>query len=411
MKYTIVILFSLIAIASGSFARERVKTGDEVLVDKYLNMIKGKTVGIITNQSGRLQNGKSIIDVLAKEPGIKVVALFSPEHGIRGKASAGEGVSGSIDRKTGLPIYSLYGKTKKPTARMLKGIDVLLYDIQDVGTRFYTYISTLDYCLQAAAAQHIEFIVLDRPDMLRSNLVEGPVLVDSLRSFIGIQPIPSVYGMTPGEFATMINDAGMLEGGVKADLKVIKMEHYRRSMWYDQTGLKWITPSPNLPDMNAVEVYPGNVLIEATNVSEGRGTKHPFEVIGAPYINSRELVSLLNEQHITGVAFKADTFTPRPYPWAIKPKYQGEVCHGIKITVTERNVLKPVEMGITIVWAIRKLYPDKFKFIPSYFDLLAGTTTVRTMLEEGKTPSEISASWKEGLERFEKLREKYLLYR
>ncbi len=411
MKYTIVILFSLIAIASGSCARERVKTGDEVLVDKYLNMIKGKTVGIITNQSGRLQNGKSIIDVLAKEPGIKVVALFSPEHGIRGKASAGEGVSGSIDRKTGLPIYSLYGKTKKPTARMLKGIDVLLYDIQDVGTRFYTYISTLDYCLQAAAAQHIEFIVLDRPDMLRSNLVEGPVLVDSLRSFIGIQPIPSVYGMTPGEFATMINDAGMLEGGVKADLKVIKMEHYRRSMWYDQTGLKWITPSPNLPDMNAVEVYPGNVLIEATNVSEGRGTKHPFEVIGAPYINSRELVSLLNEQHIAGVAFKADTFTPRPYPWAIKPKYQGEVCHGIKITVTERNVLKPVEMGITIVWAIRKLYPDKFKFIPSYFDLLAGTTTVRTMLEEGKTPSEISASWKEGLERFEKLREKYLLYR
>ncbi len=411
MKYTIVVMFTLLAITSLSFARERVKTGDEVLVDKYLNLIKGKTVGIITNQSGRLQNGKSIIDVLVKEPGVKVVALFSPEHGIRGKASAGEGVSGSVDRKTGLPIYSLYGKSKKPTARMLKGIDVLLYDIQDVGTRFYTFISTLDYCLQAAAEHHIEFIVLDRPDMLRSNLIDGPMLVDSLRSFIGIQPIPSVYGMTPGEFATMINDAGMLKDGVKADLKVVKMEHYRRSMWYDQTGLKWITPSPNLPDMNAVEVYPGNVLIEATNVSEGRGTKHPFEVIGAPYINSSKLISLLNEQHIAGVAFRPATFTPRPYPWALKPKYQGEVCHGIRITVTERNVLKPVEMGVTIVWAIRKLYPGRFKFIPSYFDLLAGTTEVRTMLEEGKTPSEVSASWKAGLEGFEKLREKYLLYR
>ena len=411
MKYSLLILAFVIVSASQLFAVERVKAGDEVLVEKYLGLIKGKTVGIITNQSGRLQNGESIIDVLAKEPGIKVVALFSPEHGIRGKASAGEGVSGGIDQKTGLPIYSLYGKTKKPTARMLKGIDVLLYDIQDVGTRFYTYISTLDYCLQAAAEHHIEFIVLDKPDMLRSNLVDGPMLVDSLRSFIGIQPIPSVYGMTPGEFATMINDAGMLKGGVKADLKVIKMEHYRRSMWYDQTGLKWITPSPNLPDMNAVEVYPGNVLIEATNVSEGRGTKHPFETIGAPFINSSKLISLLNEQHVAGVTFKPATFTPRPYPWAVKPKYQGEICHGIKIIVTDRDALKPVEMGVTIVWAIRKLYPYKFKFIPSYFDLLAGTTSVRTMLEEGKTPSEISASWREGLSRFEKLRKKYLLYR
>ncbi len=411
MKYALLIFTSIVILASESFARERVKTGDEVLVQKYLDLIRGKTVGIITNQSGRLQDGKSIIDVLAKEPGVKIVALFSPEHGIRGKASAGEGVSGSIDKKTGIPIYSLYGKTKKPTAKMLKGIDVLLYDIQDVGTRFYTYISTLDYCLEAAAEHHIEFVVLDRPDMLRSNLIDGPMLIDSLRSFIGIQPIPSVYGMTPGEFATMINGAGMLKGGVKADLKVIKMEHYRRSMWYDQTGLKWITPSPNLPDLNTVEVYPGAVLFEATDVSEGRGTKLPFENIGAPYIDSSKLISLLNEQHIAGVSFKPVTFTPRPYPWALKPKYEGEVCHGIKIIVTDRDALKPVEMGVSIVWAIRKLYPDKFKFIPSYFDLLAGTTAVRTMLEEGKTPSEIFASWKDGLSRFEKLREKYLLYR
>ncbi len=411
MKYGLLTILSLLMSFSACPARERVKAGDEVFMAKYLDLVKGKTVGIITNQSGTLQNGESIIDALAGTPGVKLVAIFAPEHGIRGVGSAGEHMSGGIDKKTGVPVYSLYGKTRKPTDQMLKGIDVLIYDIQDVGTRFYTFISTLDYCLEAAAEHHIGFIVLDKPDMLRANLVDGPVLVDSLRSFIGIQPIPSVYGMTPGEFATMINDAGMLAGGVKADLTVIRMQNYRRNMWYDETGLKWITPSPNLPDLNAVEVYPGNVLLEATNVSEGRGTEHPFETVGAPYIDSRRLISLLDKQHIPGVVFTPVDFVPRTYPWALKPKYQGEECHGIKLKVTERNLLRPVEMGVTIVWAIHKLYPDKFKFIPGYFDLLAGTSGVRTMIEKGKTPSEISASWKNEIRRFENLRQKYLLYR
>lgn len=411
MKDSTLMLAALVLAFSTSFAKGRVETGAEVFIAKDLHLIKGKTIGIITNQSGRLPNGEHIIDALAKVPGVKLVALFAPEHGIRGKASAGEELQGGIDRKTGVPVYSLYGKTRRPTDQMLKGIDVLIYDIQDVGTRFYTYISTLDYCLEAAARHHIKFIVLDKPDMLRADLVDGPVLVDSLRSFIGIQPIPSVYGMTPGEFATMINDAGMLKDRVKADLTVIRMKNYRRSMWYDQTGLKWITPSPNLPDMNAVEVYPGNVLMEATNVSEGRGTKHPFEKIGAPYINPGKLIALLKKQHMRGVSFHPVDFTPRSFPWALKPKYEGQVCHGIKITVTKRNLLRPVEMGVTIVWAIRTLYPNEFKFIPSYFDRLAGTPEVRRMLEEGKTPAEILASWKEGIERFENLRKKYLLYR
>ena len=413
MKKMILLLIPLLSLISvpSLFAGGRVRTGDEVLVQKYLSLIKGKTIGLITNQSGRLSDGRDVIDVLDKVPGVKLVALFSPEHGIRGQASAGEKVSSNVDEKTGVPIYSLYGKTDKPTPEMLKGIDVLLYDIQDVGTRFYTFISTLDLSLEAAAENHIEFVVLDRPDMMRANLVDGPLLLDSLRSFIGIQPITSVYGMTPGEFATMINDAHMLKDGVKADLKVVKMENYRRSMWYDQTGLNWVTPSPNLPDMNAVEVYGGNVLFEATNVSEGRGTEHPFETIGAPFINSRQLVDLLNEQHVPGVRYEPVDFTPRSFPWAVKPKYEGEVCHGVKIIVAERNVFKPVEAGVTLVWAIHKLYPDSFKMHGRGFDLRAGTPEVRTMIDKGKTPREIISAWQPGLRKFEKFREKYLLYK
>ncbi len=411
MKRVFLSLLLMFCVVSQLSAKERVKTGDEVLLSKYLNLLKGKSIGIITNQSGELQDGNHIVDVLSKVPGVKLTALFAPEHGIRGKESAGEEFSGSIDKKTGVPVYSLYGKNRKPSPEMLKGIDVLIYDIQDVGARFYTFISTLDYSMEAAAENHLKFIVLDKPDMLRADLVDGPVLVDSLRSFIGIQPITSVYGMTPGEFATMINDAGMLAGGVKADLTVIRMENYRRSMWYDQTGLKWITPSPNLPDMTAVEVYPGTVLLEATNVSEGRGTEHPFETIGAPYINSNKLISLLRKQNISGVGFEPVDFVPKPFEWAGKPKYEGEVCHGVRIIVKDRNSFRPVEMGATIVWAIRKLYPTQFKFIDSYFDKLAGTGSVRTMLEEGKSPKEIFGSWRNGQRKFENLRKKYLLYR
>ncbi len=389
----------------------QVKAGDDVFVSKYLELIKGKTVGIITNQSGRLQDGKYLVDVLAKVPDVKVVALFAPEHGIRGVESDGAAISNGVDAKTGIPIYSLYGKNKMPTPEMLKGIDVLIYDIQDVGTRFYTFISTLDLCMQSAAENHVKFIVLDKPDMLRPDMVDGPVLVDSLRSFVGIQPIPSAYGMTPGELATMFNKGHMLKNGVEADLRVIRMENYRRDMWYDQTGLKWITPSPNLRDMNAVELYPGMVLLEATNAAEGRGTNLPFENIGAPYINSDQLVRFLDEQHVPGIEFKPTEFTPRPLPGASEPKYNGELCHGIMMTVTDRNVFKPVEMGVTLIWALHKLYPDQFKIRDAGFDILAGTTTIRTMIMAGDTPSHIISSWQAGTRKFERFRDRFLLYK
>lgn len=405
------ILLILVLWLSACKAGERVLTGDEVFVHKFLNLIEGKRVGIITNQSGVLHDGRHIVDVLAKVPGVKVVALFGPEHGIRGAAPAGAVVGNSVDEKTGIPVFSLYGKTNKPTPEMLKGIDVLIYDIQDVGARFYTYISTLDLTLEAAAENNIEYIVLDRPDMIRADLVDGPVLVDSLKSFVGIQPIPSVYGMTPGEFATMLNEAGWIAGGKKANLKVIKMENYQRSMWYDQTGLLWQKPSPNLPYMTSVEVYPGTVLIEATNVSEGRGTERPFEYIGAPFIDGEKLANFLNEQHIDGVRFEAIDFKPKSLPWATSPKYDGKVCHGVKIVINDRNSFKPVEMGIYLLWALKELYSDSLKIRSLALDRLSGTPAIRQMLYEGKHPRDIISSWQKSTQEFSRFREKFLLYK
>jgi uncharacterized protein YbbC (DUF1343 family) len=392
-------------------ATKKIKTGDDVFVESYLDIIKGKTIGIITNQTGVLSNGRHIVDVLVKIPNVKVKAIFTPEHGIRGQEPAGASVSDQIDEKTGIRVYSLYGKTLKPTRQMLRGIDVLIYDIQDVGARFYTYISTLDLTLEAAAENHIKYIVLDRPDMLRADMVDGPVLVDSEKSFVGIQPLPSVYGMTPGEVATMINQSGWLRRGEKADLTVIKMENYRRSMWYDQTGLRWISPSPNLPNMESVEVYPGCVLIEATNVSEGRGTEKPFQYIGAPFINGERLAKLLNAQQIAGAQFMPIDFVPRPSLSASSPKWENQLCHGIKILVTNRNKFRPVEVGIHIIWAINQLYHDSLEVRSEVFDKLAGTPQIRLQLQNGANPHEIISSWKDGTKNFMSLRSKFLFYR
>jgi len=410
MKSLLIFLFCFFFAATSSYDL-RVKTGDEVFIEKYLGMIKGKRVGIITNQSGTLQNGKHIVDIFASLADVKVVAIFAPEHGIRGVIPAGKTVDDSVDEKTKIPLYSLYGKITKPTPEMLRGIDVLIYDIQDVGARFYTFISTLDLTLEAAAENNIKYIVLDRPDMLRADLVDGPVLDDSLRSFIGIQLIPSVYGMTPSELATMINDEHWLKNGVKANLTVIKMENYERKMWYDETGLKWITPSPNLPNMNAVENYPGLVLLEGTNISEGRGTEYPFENIGAPFIDSQKLIYLLEQQQLPGVRFEPIDFTPHSLPRASEPKYDGTLCHGIKITVTDRNIFEPVKMGVTIIWAIHKLYPDSLRFRDTVFDRLSGTKQVRLVLMSGDSPKTIFSKWNDGIENFLKIREKYLIYK
>ena len=284
-----IIMLSILLLNLSLSQSNRVKIGAEVFLEKYLDIIKGKKIGIVTNHTGVLPDGRHIVDVLNSIPDVKIVALFGPEHGIRGEVPDGKSISHGVDTKTGIKVYSLYGEVKKPTPEMLKDIDVLIFDIQDVGARFYTYISTMSYCMEACAELGKKFIVLDRPNPIRGLYVDGPVLAPKFKSFVGPHPIPVAHGMTVGELAKLFNEEGWLENGVKADLTVIKMENYLRKMWFDQTGLPWVKPSPNMMTLNTAIVYTATCFIEGTNVSEGRGTAHPFEWIGAPWIDAQKL--------------------------------------------------------------------------------------------------------------------------
>ncbi|MGA9287561.1 MAG: DUF1343 domain-containing protein, partial [Anaerobacillus sp.] len=337
---------------------------------------------------------------------VDLKALYGPEHGVRGSAQAGDYVEYYTDEETGLPVYSLYGSTKKPTPEMLEGIDVLLFDIQDVGTRFYTYIYTMAYAMEAAAENDIEFIVLDRPNPLGGEAVEGPVLDDEYSSFVGKYEIPLRHGMTVGELASLFNE----EFNIGADLTVVEMEHWKRNMYYDDTQLEWVLPSPNMPTLDTALVYPGAALIEGTNVSEGRGTTKPFELIGAPFIKSTELTDELNGLDLPGVDFRAASFTPS------FSKHAGELTHGVQIHVTDKEAFKPVKTGVSLVKTIHDLYPDDFEFRAenssgvSFFDLLVGNGWIREAIEEGHTVEEMEQQWQGDLEDFKEVREDYLLY-
>jgi uncharacterized protein YbbC (DUF1343 family) len=380
--------------------------GVEVLLKEQKHLIKGKRVGLITNPTGVDQQLNSIVDILYKDPDVNLVALYGPEHGVRGSAQAGEYVPFYIDEKTGLPVYSLYGPTRKPTPEMLKDIDVLLFDIQDVGTRFYTYIYTMAYAMEAAKENNIPFIVLDRPNPLGGIKVEGPVLDPKYSSFVGMYPIPLRHGMTVGELALLFNK----EFGIGADLTVVKMNGWKRSMYYDDTPLHWVLPSPNMPTLDTALVYPGAAFIEGTNVSEGRGTTKPFELIGAPFIDGTELAEKLNALQLPGVVFRAASFTPT------FSKHSGKLSHGVQIHVTNRNAFKPVETGLHIVKMIHDLYPEDFAFSNensqgiSFFDLLLGNGWVRQAIKEGKSVEEMKQQWEEDLQKFKETRNRYLLY-
>jgi len=390
----------------------QVKTGADLLLTKYRVLVAGKRVGLITNQTGRLSDGRFLADVLHKDPDVTLAALFGPEHGIRGAAPAGVRQSDNVDSATGVPAYSLYGKNYKPTPAMLKGIDVLLFDIQDVGARFYTYISTLSYAMEAAAEQGIPFVVLDRPNPIRGTWVEGFGREDSLRSFVGLQPIPIVHGMTVGELATMYNNEGWLAGGIHANLTVVKMEGWKRNMWYDQTGLPWISPSPNIPTIESAVVYPGMCLVEGTNLSEGRGTVRPFEYISAPYVDGKKLAAELNAAHLPGVRFEPMAVTPVSIPGAsTNPKYKGEECGGVFVHVTDRNVYEPVKAGVYLIAAAKKLYPHQFRWRSHRgIDRLAGTPRFRQAIDEGWPPERIAGLWKMEVKQFRTLRAASLLY-
>lgn len=390
--------------ARAASTESTVRLGVDVLLSEQFSLIAGKRVGLITNPTGIDSTGRHIIDRLHADSRVKLVALFSPEHGIRGDAQAGAKVDDSVDGKTGLPIYSLYGKTVKPTPQMLKGIDVLLFDIQDIGARFYTYIYTMAYAMEAAAENKIPFVVLDRPNPIGGTQVEGPVLDTAFRSFVGRYPIPIRHGMTAGELARMFNE----EFGIEAKLTVVPVQGWHRSDWFDETRLIWVKPSPNMVTLDTATVYPGLCLIEGTNVSEGRGTPKPFETIGAPWIDGPRLASALNALRLPGVKFEATRFAPTA------SKYQGEPSEGVHVRVTDRESFQPVRTGLYILATLLKLYPNEFQWRMSgnrpFVDLLAGTDAVRVGLDQGIPVDEIVKGWSAQLQAFQRLRAKYLLY-
>ncbi len=366
---------------------------------------------MVTNESGVLSNGTSLVDTLANINDVKLVALFGPEHGVRSDAPAGKSVDNSIDAKTGIKVYSLYGKNKKPTTEMLKNVDVLVYDIQDVGARFYTFISTLFYVVQSGAENHIPVIVLDRPNPINGINVEGPIRKENETSFVGIAPLPIMPGMTIGELARIYAGEHYIGKNLNPNLTIVKMKNWKRNSYLDNYSLPWISPSPNIPDLETAIVYPGTCLIEGTNVSEGRGTLHPFLTIGAPYINSDSLINKLIVLKIPGVELKPISYIPNDIPKMVSnPKYKGEKCNGISIHIADRKKFNAVDFGLKLVCAIHSLYPEKFKFRDSGFDRLSGDKSVREKILAGIASAKIENSWKKELKDFLRIRKKYLLY-
>jgi uncharacterized protein YbbC (DUF1343 family) len=383
-----------------------VLTGLDVLLKRTPNILKNRRVGLITNPTGMARNFKHVADVFHKHPSVKLVALYGPEHGLRGNYGEAEFVASYRDEDTGCQVHSLYGPAEKPTHDMISNVDILVFDIQDIGTRFFTYIYTMSYAMEAAAEVGIPFVVLDRPNPINGVSMEGNIHDPKFKSFVGLHPIPIRHGMTVGELALLFNE----EFGINADLNVVKMKNWRRNMWYDETGLIWVQPSPNMPTLDTVTVYPGTCLFEGTNVSEGRGTTKPFELIGAPWIHGVKLSTELNSKKLPGVLFRTAYFSPT------FSKYTGKVCCGIQVHVVDKAVFKPVETGLHIIDAIAKLYPNDLKWIKlgqdqcCYFDLLAGTNQIRRMLEEGMPVREVVRGWQSELSKFVEKREKYLLY-
>ncbi len=404
-------LFSLFMFAACS-STPPVKTGADILLTDRLDLVQGKRVGIVTNHTALLSDGTHLVDALHARSDVDVKVLFGPEHGIRGDAPDGDAITDSDDPATGIPVVSLYGAIRKPTPEMLADVDVLVFDIQDVGVRFYTYISTMSYAMEAAAENNIPFIVLDRPNPIRGTLVEGFIRTDSLRSFVGLHPIPIAYGMTVGELARLINGEGWLEGGITADLVVVGCAGWQRDKWYDETGLTWVKPSPNMPTLATATVYPGTCLIEGTNLSEGRGTPKPFETIGAPYVDGGKWAERLNAAGIPGVRFEPVMFTPVAIPnTTTNPKYKDEECNGVSVIVTDRDALQPVAMATAMIVTAKELFGEAFGWRVSAIDRLSGTPAFRTAVDEGKSAEEIVGMWKSDLEDFAKIRGQYMLYK
>lgn len=376
--------------------------GVEVLLTDSTHLVRGKRVGLITNQSGRNRAGTSTIDLLFKAPGVKLTALFGPEHGLRGAAQAGEKVASSVDSATGVPIYSLYGETRVPTPAMLAGIDVLVYDIQDVGARVYTYEWTMALSAQAAKAAGKPFVVLDRPDPIRADRIEGNILDPKFASFVGQFPVSLRYGLTPGELLRYLVGAKLID----ADVHVVPMKGYRRSMWFDETGIPWLNPSPNLRSLDAELLYPGTVFFEGTSATEGRGTDAPFTLIGASWLTDNGAIAAeLNRLALPGVRF--DTATRKID--AAAEKFAGQAIPMIQVRVTDRNIVRPVEVGIRMLQVLHARHPKDFQWRAS-IDRLAGTDKLRTAVEQN-TVDALIKDWQADAAKFSRDVESYRIYK
>lgn len=376
----------LISCAQGSKSSATIQTGADQ-TGLYLKKLKGKRIAVVANQTSVISNGNGythLVDSLVSLK-VNVQKVFAPEHGFRGKADAGELVKDGLDKKTGLPIVSLYGKNKKPSKEQLKGINLIVFDIQDVGARFYTYISTLHYVMEAAAEARIPVIVLDRPNP-NGHYIDGPILEAEHKSFVGMHPVPIVYGMTIGEYGKMINGEKWLEKGIKAKLTVIPLKNYTHQSEYNLP----IKPSPNLPNDKSINLYPSLCFFEGTNVNAGRGTDKQFQIYGSPFLNHKSKFS----------------YTPSPNEGAKYPKHAYMICYGEDLTKTARL------SSIDLSWLIKARKENRTKnFFSAYFTTLAGTTKLQSQLEGQVSEEDIKFSWKEGLDSFKKVRSKYLLYK
>lgn len=409
--FILLICFLSIPFYSCAQQENQLKFGADRFVQENINELSGKKIGLIVNHTSLLSSGKHLVDILNDTDGIIITSLFSPEHGIRGDVDAGKHISDAVDPVTGIKIISLYGSTKKPTKEMLNDIDILIYDIQDVGARYYTYISTLYYAIEAAAENNKRIIVLDRPNPINGKNVEGPALDLNFKSFVGIAEIPIRHGMTVGELALLFNDDIKIKKNISASLGIVKMLNWDREKYYDDYFSQWISPSPNINKLETAIVYPGTCLIEGTNISEGRGTYEPFLLIGAQFIDSKELINELNRLSVEGVSLEPVHFTPVSIQgMSASPKLKDTGCNGIRITVIDRNTFHPVEFGVKLLSVIIRLYPDKIKFNNDFFDKLAGTDKLRKMLLEKAEPHIVIQSWQNEINKFSKTRNKYLLY-
>ena len=392
----------LASTTAASPPQEAVRPGIEVLLTDSLHLVAGVRVGLITNQTGIDAQGRSNIDLLVQHPDVNLVALFAPEHGIRGTEEAGATVTTEVDGPTGLPIHSLYGQTLSPTRDMLDAIDVLLFDMQDIGARYYTYVSTMALAMEAAGRADVPFIVLDRPNPIRGDVVQGNVLDPAFATFIGMHPVPMRHGMTAGELARLY----VGEFGIAVDLRVVQLEGWSRALPFSDTGLPWVAPSPNMPSLESALAYPGTCLFEGTGLSVGRGTDRAFQWIGAPWLDGDALAAALNGYDLDGVRFEATSFTP------IDPgdgKFAGQPVSGVRLIVESTGFDAP-RAAVAMLVEARRASGSNWAWQTAHFDRLAGTDALRLGIEDGSSAEDLTRDWTSQATEFDLLRRPYLIY-